>query len=157
MQGQRVLIGMFIVIAVLLGSSAPPATTSTPTPQVEESAALRTYIQSVLPKTEAMGQSLQAIGELFQNARLSDNAWRVDVAAQVTRIRQVHQELQAMTPPPEAESVHQQMLDATQDRNDATDYLVRGLDTLNADDLNEAARLMQQCSEKARQVEWPSP
>ena len=95
-----------------------------------------------------LSTALTSLGSLMQHARIGQDDWTIQAAAQVAIIRQVHQDVQKMDVPPSMQELHAKVLDATEDCDTSMVFLTKGIDARNSSDLNKSVRFMQQCSHK---------
>ena len=140
---------------VTTGDAAPPVATTRPTAVATErpTAAVSNrdwllysaQINEIVPN---MGSALEHMSTLMQAPRLTSDDWVIDLALQFVIIRQAHEQLVAMDPPASLASVHQQVLSATQDCNDATYAIADGLDRFDADELERGSGLLADCADK---------
>lgn len=133
-------------------TSAPtvsPTPTLTPTsePVAGPPARVRLYASAITEKGKRLRQALQDLGETLQAPQLTDRDWKRDVAAQVTDIRLIHQELAAMDVPIEMIGFHSALLDASFDCDEAM-FFLNNVDTINLSDVKVAGRLMRSCSDR---------
>lgn len=152
------LLLLIVIIALALyvdrsmqsGLPASPVQKPTPTKRTGPSLEVRLYMQEVADYSETFGQALVDLGELLESAKLTDERWLLAVAAQITIIRFTHQDLMEMDVPPEMAGIHNALLDATGDCDEAMDYLMSGIDNRSPTDLGIGAELMTNCSQKLR-------
>lgn len=106
------------------------------------------YLLSVAENIEAIGSSLKTLGKLFQNPRLDDQEWIINVAVEITSMRTAHENLTQLVPPSGMAHIHKAILDATGDCAASTDYLTTGIDHRDVEALNKAKELITSCGSK---------
>lgn len=116
--------------------TAAPAPTATPDTSVAE------YGRTMVEHSTSINQALTRIAELSQAPRFSDQAWKVDMAMQFAILRKENAALQQITPPTSMQDVHAEVLAATADFDAMTYRYAKGLDTLDASEINAATKLM---------------
>jgi hypothetical protein len=129
----------------------PPTNTPIPTdtPQANELLPeIQSYISAVTQKGQTMGKALGNLGDLLQNPNIGDDTWTINLAAQMTVIKLVHQELTQMDVPPEMADIHAAYLSATGDCDQAMDYLASGIDNVDTTAINQANDLIKSCGQK---------
>ena len=140
--------------------TSTPTPTDTPTPKPtrtaiptdEPSAAFEEYTDDVVDEVLHIADGLSRIGELLQAPDLNDQGWITDLASAVVTIRFAYEALEEMDVALEFQDFHDIVLDATVDCYDAMDYLVSGIDNRDADDLDRASELIENCSQKVGEV-----
>jgi hypothetical protein len=123
-----------------------PKPSDTPTPTVSPEVQL--YILEVVTKIQTMGEAMEILGALMLDPHLDNDDWVLNVATQMAVVQLAHEELTKMDVPPEMAETHALILDATGDCNEAMDYLVSGVDNLDAGDLAKASELITLCEQK---------
>lgn len=116
--------------------TAAPAPTATPDTSVAE------YGRTMVEHTNTLSQALTRIGELSQNPRFSDDAWKVDMAIQFAILRNENAALQKITPPASMRDAHAEVLAATADFDAMTYRYAKGIDMLDASEIKAAITLM---------------
>lgn len=129
-------------------ASAPtsaPAPTDKPAPTAAPATGnqdVAEYGRVMAEHTTTISQALTRIGELSQNPRFSDDAWKVDMAIQFAILRNENAALQQIVPPASMQDVHAETLAATADFDAMTYHYAKGLDTLDKNEINAAIKLM---------------
>lgn len=126
---------------------APP--TSTPPPVDNERAE---YLAKVGGQGDMLVNGMSQLGVLLGDANFADQDWRLQVAVSMGMMRAAHETLSGITPPADLESLHLRITDATEDCNDATVMLARGLDNIDPALINEAGALIIRCTDKMNAI-----
>jgi hypothetical protein len=135
-----------IVLAVIIGiivvatSSGTPATL--PTSSSTITAAERAYALAIVDQASILSKALTELGDLSKNYRFGDNEWTTNVATQLVKIRMVHDEAMAMTPPSSMTEIHYQYTQGLEHYYTMTDLLSQGIDELDASLINQAVTEM---------------
>jgi hypothetical protein len=102
---------------------------------------------------EELGQVRQDLGELLRAPQLTDEDWKREVAAHVTTIDRIGQQLQEMEVPVEMIGVHSALLDANFDC-EGVRYFLKDVNNLSLSDVATANTLVTSCSQKfSRQIQ----
>lgn len=117
-------------------SSGTPA--SSPTSSSTITAAERAYASAVGDQATTMSNALSKLGALLKNYQLGDNEWTMNVATQLVKIRMVHDEAMAMTPPSSMTEIHYQYTQGLEHYYTMTDLLTRGIDELDTSLIEQA-------------------
>lgn len=121
-------------------SSGTPATS--PTSSSTITAAERAYASAVADQATTMSNALSELGGLLKNYQLGDNEWTTNVATQLVKIRMVHDEAMAMTPPSSMTEIHYQYTQGLEHFYTMTDLLAEGIDELDVDLIDQATTEM---------------
>lgn len=87
-------------------------------------------------------EAMTGLWPLLENPQPNDEAWLKVVGYNAGVIQLAHENLAAMSVPPELAEFHEAVLDGTQDYYDAMDRMVDGTAYLNPDDMEEVYDLM---------------
>jgi hypothetical protein len=140
---------------VRTGDAAPSVATARPTAvattrpsAVVSNRDWQLYNSQISESVVTMGSALEQMSALMGTPRLTSDDWIFDLALQFVIIRQAHEQLMVVKPPASLASVHQQVLSATQDCNDATYAIAEGLDNFDVDELERGGGLLADCADK---------
>jgi len=146
--------------AIALPTSTPKPTatwtpttrpTLTPTP-VGPPPEVYAYLVETEDKIGEMYDSLEEIGKLMQNARLSDDDWKLAIVVEIVWVQGKHEELVGMDVPMEMVEYHNAILDATGDYSLAMDYMMSGIDNLDTADMDMSMQLIESGTKKFEKV-----
>jgi hypothetical protein len=146
--------------AIALPTSTPKPTatwtpttrpTLTPTP-VGPPPEVYAYLVETENKIGEMYDSLEEIGKLMQNARLSDDDWKLAIVVEIVWVQGKHEELVGMDVPMEMVEYHNAVLDATGDYSLAMDYMMSGIDNLDMADMDMSMQLIESGTKKFEKV-----
>jgi hypothetical protein len=143
-----------IVLAVIIGAiavatgnsspetspSTPPA--STPTSSSTITAAERAYGLAVGDQVTRLGGALSELGDLSTNYQFGDDEWTIDVATQLAKIRLIHDEGMALTPPDSMADIHYRYTQGLEHFYTMTELFARGVDELDASLIEQAGTEM---------------
>ncbi|MFN8491367.1 MAG: hypothetical protein U0350_27465 [Caldilineaceae bacterium] len=131
-------------------AALPPAPTLPPTnngaPQSPVNPALQGYANQVLPPLNNLTGALDAIRALTQNPQPSDPQWTGNINAQIGSIQASHEQLRNLPPPPEAQEVHNTLLNVLNICRSATDAISGGIVTNNPANITAALPNIQNCN-----------
>lgn len=105
------------------------------------------YIDTVLPIISDMTDSLDAASDLFDNPRIGQDDWKIDLAVQLVVWRTSYETLSGITPPPAFATMHGLLLESFRLYNDASYDIASGLDSLDGSLLEAGANKMLQAAE----------
>lgn len=114
-----------------------------PVPAGEQSSAQeitqadRDYISYFDGSLRSVIESSQRTAVLFQNPRLNDSDWNIDLAVELTRWRTLYQEAQQQSPPPRFAELHGRFTEMLRLLDSATYDIVTGVDTEDPAFLNQ--------------------
>lgn len=141
--------GIIILLVLVVLSCAGVAGLSKLGAPVGAATDVRGYAQEVSGYTGALATALDRMGNLMGSPRVGNDAWSIDLAAEMAAIRQSHEQIKAMRNiPPTMTDVQASLIRATSDCNDATYLIASGIDQGRATDLDQATRLMGSCTDK---------
>ncbi len=89
------------------------------------------------------GQALTALGELSGDYEYTDD-WNTKAAVQITLIRMYVEEAREIEPPERFKEVHATFLRGMEKYEESMDWLVEGVDELDIDKIEKAAKLMEE-------------
>ena len=115
------------------------------------------YLAGVAESAESIATGLERFGPLFTNPRIGQDDWTIQVAAAIATIRLGHEKMTELSPPPDLVDLHFRIIDATGDCSEATDYMARGIDNIDASALEESVRLLGTCTQKVRALNGQIP
>ena len=72
---------------------------------------------------------------------LFDDSWTIQMATQFVFMRVTYDEVSAATPPESMRTIHQKLVESFSNANDATEFLVRGIDNIDPDLLEQGTAL----------------
>lgn len=144
-------------------ASGQAAPTAMPTAQPEVQQGLdadeQAYIQQILPIMETITDSSNLTAELFQNPRVGDDDWTIQVATQFVIWDTTLEEASAIVPPPAFASTHDLILQSLTLLSSAGDDIATGIDTFDpvlleqgANKITQAGALMNQVTAELEQL-----
>ncbi|MCA9863802.1 MAG: hypothetical protein KC432_12305 [Thermomicrobiales bacterium] len=117
------------------------------------------YIQDILPIMETITDSSNLTAELFQNPRVGDDDWTIQVATQFVIWDTTLEEASAIVPPPAFASIHDLILQSLTLLSSAGDDIATGIDTFDpvlleqgANKITQAGALMNQVTAELEQL-----
>lgn len=125
---------------------------ATPTPDFRS--AYRDEVNLILMgdgKGYDVASALFTIGNAFNKASVDptlilDNAWRIEVTLAVAVLRKNYDDAGKLTPPANLRSFHNLMVEGLSYCNLAADQIVKGIDELDADAIEDALGLIELCT-----------
>lgn len=147
---------MFLPALVLLTSLAcglgqreelaPSALVEKGAEALEGAVGLGTYLKLVAQQVATVSQSQDNLEQLLQSPELGNARWTGSVRAQLAVVNLACSTLQGVEPPPEAEAVHNVLLQACGDCKETVDQVLDGIDGLDPNALNLALASGQSCA-----------
>lgn len=125
---------------------------SRPTPEPELPIEIQLYALNVAQYVGNIGEAMTAISGLMGEPKIGDETWTLQVAAQLAVISVTHDTLSDMDVPAEMADVHESLLDATGDLQEAAHLTAEGIDELDLEKLNQAAELITQGNQKTNRT-----
>jgi hypothetical protein len=125
-----------------------PEPTATDTPVPTPTADLGAYSDELEDVLTGLADGMGRVGELAYEADFYDQGWHDDMMAAIGDVQASYERLEAMEPPPAMAEVHGTIVWAARDCYDAMPYLARGVEDLDADQVQRATQLMQSCNAK---------
>ena len=119
--------------AVVVPPVTPPVTT-TPTLTTEE----QVYLETMIGLNELSADVSYEIGILLENPQIFDDDWRFEVALQLSMVRILYEEAEAIEPPSSLSPYHTKYVQSLYRYDKSCDLLVQGIDELDLDILEEA-------------------
>jgi hypothetical protein len=138
--GLIVLAAIIGGIALLIGTSSPETSLSTPLATI--TAAEQAYALAVVEQSTTMSAALTELGSLLQNYQLGDDEWTINVATQLATIRMVYDEAMALEPPNSMAEIHYKYVQGLKHYHTMTDLLAQGIDELDVSLIEQAATEM---------------
>jgi hypothetical protein len=125
-----------LIIAVIIIIAAVAICTPTELPSL--TASEQNYCTTIVDHSSTVGEAMDNLRDLMGNAQIGDDEWTLDVATQLTIIRQGYDEALEIEPPSSMADIHYHYTQAMWHYDKATDLIAEGIDTINADLINQA-------------------
>lgn len=106
-----------------------------------------TYCLILAEQSRQWGELLTNLGELFQNPRLGEEDWTINVAIQIAGMRILADEAMELSPPKRLEEVHELYLQGVTELKWVADNLPSAIDNLDIDLINKCADKITKASE----------
>lgn len=129
--GVAVLVVVAIIIIAAVAICAPNETPSL-------TASEQNYAATMADHSESVGEAMSNLSVLMGNPQIGYDEWTIDVATEVTIIRLLYDEAQDIEPPNSMAHIHNNYMQAMWHYDRAMDFLVEGIDTLDADLIDQA-------------------
>jgi hypothetical protein len=100
------------------------------------------YALAIADQSSTLSKALTELSDLSQNYQFGDDEWTTDVALQMVKIRTVHDEAMAMTPPSSMAEIHYKYTQGLKHYYTMTDLLAEGIDKLDAGLIEQATTEM---------------
>jgi len=130
-----IIVGSIAAIIIIIAAVAICSPPELPSLTASE----RNYVAAMEDHISQLDEAMSNLNVLMTNPLIGYDEWTIDVATEVTVIRLLYVEAQEIEPPSSMAHIHDNYMQAMWHFNRATDFLVEGIDTLNADLLNQAA------------------
>jgi hypothetical protein len=130
----------------------PPPTLTATLPPVAISPDVQLYAAEVVEWLDPWIAAMTTLSELAKEPKLDDEDWRRDMLVAMVVIKVTHEELSKMDVPPDVAEIHEAMLDATGDYDEAMDLLAVAIDNLDANVLMDAFSLMDEGERKMNEA-----
>ena len=125
-----------IIIAVIIIIAAVAICTPTEPPSL--TASEQNYATTIVDHNSKVGEAMSSLSYLMENPQIGYDEWTIDVATEVTIIRLLYEEAQEIEPPSSMADIHYNYMQAMWHYDRSMDFLVEGIDTLNADLMSQA-------------------
>ncbi len=130
-------------------AALPPTPTLPPAnngaPQSPADPALQGYANQILPPLNNLTGALDTIRGLTQNPQPSDPQWIGNINAQIGGIQASHEQIRNLPPPPEAQEMHNALLNVLNICRSAADAISAGITTNNPGNITAALPNLQNC------------
>jgi len=123
-----------------------------PIPAESLSLGVDAYTSAVTDGISSLQTASFELADLFENANMQSDQWKVDVAVWLVTIQMTHEVFAGMPPPPEFEEFHSLLLDATADCYRMTEHVISGIDNVNTTEIEIAGDYMVSCGEKMEEA-----
>jgi hypothetical protein len=124
------------IIAIIIIIAAVDTCSPTETPSL--TASEQNYATTIADHSSQVGEAMSNLSVLMTNPQIGYDEWTIDVAIEVTVIRLLYEEAQEIEPPSSMAHIHENYMQAMWHYNRAMDFLVEGIDTLDADLIDQA-------------------
>jgi hypothetical protein len=101
------------------------------------------YLDTLQEWSKRYSRALREFGTLNENPKLNDMNWKIDVSVQVVEIQTLNNEVNAYRAPARFNGIHRKMTSAAQHFDSAMGLYTKGLDTVDANALTQAAQELQ--------------
>jgi len=136
----------------LNSGSKSSSTTSSQTPITHESSSsststqapieVQTYLSELLPINSDIGDELTNISTYSKNPQLTNTTWMNNYKSELYLLRGNINKIKAISAPPEMSDINSKYISGLDHIYTATDLILSGLNTLNANDINQATTEM---------------
>lgn len=132
-----VLIGIIMAVA-FNGSESPSSAPQTETSVPALTASEQLYAATIADHSARVGEAFGEFSNLMSEPKLGDDEWTIRVAVQLVTIKALYDEAMEIDPPSSMAAIHYKYVQAMNHYDTATDLIVKGIDTLNSDLINDA-------------------
>lgn len=129
--------GIAVIIAVVITITAAIAV-CTPPESPSITASEQNYATTMAEHSSSVGEAMSNLSDLMGNPQIGYDEWTIAVATEVTIIRLLYEEAQEIEPPSSMADIHDKYVQAMWHHNRSTYLLVEGIDTLDADLIDQA-------------------
>ena len=142
-------------------AQAAPTTVPTAAPAVQQglNADEQAYIDGMIPIMTTITNSMDDAAALFQDPRVGEDDWTLQVATQFVIWDTTYEEASAIVPPPAFVSMHNLVLESLNLLSSAGDDIATGIDTFDpvlleqgANKITQAGTLMIQATDELEQL-----
>ncbi len=122
-----------------------PTAASLPTaePVATDALDVMAYSRAMTQHATTISGALNDISKLSEHPRLGDANWQIDMATAFAILRAENVAMQQITPPASMQTIHDEILLATADLDAMTYRYAKGIDTLDANEIRAATKLME--------------
>jgi hypothetical protein len=129
-----IIVGSIVAITIIIAAVAICSPPELPALTASE----QNYATTIADHSSQLGEAMSNLSVLMANPQIGYDEWTIDVAIEVTVIRLLYEEAQEIEPPSTMTHIHENYMQAMWHYNRAMDFLVEGIDTLDADLINQA-------------------
>jgi len=123
-----------VLVCVILGSIVACNPFVTPCLTANE----QNYVATLADHTSRFVEEWNKLTDLLEEPQIENDEWRMDVDTQLAILRPLYDEAFEIEPPSSMAHIHDKYAQAMYHFDMSTDLIDEGIDTLNADLLNEA-------------------
>jgi len=138
-----IIVGSIVAIIIIIAAIDTCIPTETPSFTASE----QDYATTIVDHGSQVSEAMSNLSVLMMNPQIGYDEWTIDVAIEVTVIRLLYEEAQEIEPPSSMAHIHNNYMQAMWHYNRATDFIVEGIDTLNADLINQATSEIETATE----------
>jgi len=138
-----IIVGSIVAIIIIIAAIDTCIPTETPSFTASE----QDYATTIVDHGSQVSEAMSNLSVLMMNPQIGYDEWTIDVATEVTVIRLLYEEAQEIEPPSSMAHIHNNYMQAMWHYNRATDFIVEGIDTLNADLINQATSEIETATE----------
>lgn len=145
--------------AVSQNSPIAVPTTAAPVVQQGLNADEQAYIDEMIPIMRTITSSMDTSSELFQDPRIGDDDWTIQLATQFVIWDTTYDEASAIVPPPAFASIHNLVLESLSLLSSAGDDIATGIDNFDpvlleqgANKITQAGSLMVEATDELNQL-----
>lgn len=134
------LIVLVFIIGGIILATGHSGQTSIPT-KIEKSnitASEKAYASIVSEQSKRLSESVTKLGSLLKNPEFYNDAWKVNVAAQLVTIHSIYDGAVALEPPSSMAEIHYKYVQALKHYDTAADLLAKGIDQLDSSLIDQA-------------------
>ncbi len=133
------VLGIIIVIAIAISGGETPAPVTAPEePTTTITASEQAYATAIVEHSSKVSTAMSELSGLASEWQIGDDEWTFNVAIQLTTIRLLYDEAMEIEPPSSMADIHYKYVQAMQHFDTAVDLIIEGVDTLDADLINQA-------------------
>lgn len=129
-----IIVGSIVAIVIIIAAIDTCIPTETPSFTASE----QNYATTIADHSSQVSEAMNNLSYLMTNPQIGYDEWTIDVATEVTVIRLLYEEAQEIEPPSSMAHIHNNYMQAMWHYNRAMDFIVEGIDTLDADLINQA-------------------
>jgi len=129
-----IIVGSIVAIIIIISAISICIPSETPSFTASE----QNYATTIADHISQVSEAMSNLSVLMLNPQIGYDEWTIDVATEVTVIRLLYEEAQEIAPPSSMAHIHNNYMQAMWHYNRSMDFIVEGIDTLNADLINQA-------------------
>jgi len=133
------IVAVIIIIAAVVICTRPEAPSLTASEQ--------NYVATLLDHTERLSDISGNLANLVKNPQILDYEWRLALAIELTKIDALYDEALEIEPPSSMVAIHYKYTQTMSHLHNYVDLMTEGIDTLDADLINQATSELELASE----------
>jgi len=143
-----IIVGSIVAITIIIAAVAICSPPELPALTASE----QNYAATIADHGERVGEAMSNLSVLMGNPQIGYDEWTIDVATEVTIIRLLYEEAQEIEPPSSMAHIHNNYMQAMWHYDRAMDFLVEGIDALDADLIDQATSEIEVATEYINEV-----
>jgi len=132
-------IAIIALIGIIIGSlTLGEKTENSSSPAIQLTSAEQAYSTTIGNHAYRVADTMDNLAELFSDFQIGDDAWTIQVAAQLVTIQMLYDEVLEIEPPSSMTHIHNKYMQAMKHYETATHLIPQGIDRLDTDLINQA-------------------